>query len=416
MGEVDAGDIASELARQLAAEAEYVADGVIEIDAEQALAKLGRYQLSDPYTYVLRLTEAGVRLGAVGVWFWTRANSLVAHIDGGEQDLSLEPERLDKLLEVLVGERPAEFSRREALVQLAVALNAARVQLEPEQLWLDSVGLDGRGHRLMLEGGQTRRVPLAGGEPGLWLRIQDKATLGAWLGKRPEAKLLLERARWSWTPIALDDYQISQGFSLPSSVPIHGDSGRIGVAVVSRRDATTPACAVLCVAGIEVERVHPEGGRPGYFALVEAGLPRDLGYARFARGPAFDALIARVMSVQHEAAKLVPARGSLQKLSKTRRGKLAVGTGIAFEAIAVLVWMYGISIMSEGLILFATFCMIMFGPVAMILGTAIGNTHSTIAAIKPQPLPKALRRKPVLALPALEAPRALPPASPEEPG
>jgi hypothetical protein len=397
------GSVADELAAGLASEAALVDEGALTIDAEQGLAKLGRYQLADPHCYVLRLAEGGIRLGADELWFWTTRSTLVAHVVRRAAPLTLSRRTLENLLSVLIGGASGR-AERDALVQLAIGLNAAR-QLGPTRLWLESVDADGRGHRLELEGEQ-RVVDIEDGEPGLWVRVEQ----GWSLGERREAELLRADAGWASVPIVLDGHRISHGPVLPRAAPVHDEGGRwIGSVHMISTDPP-PAHALLLAHGIVVERVPLPTAKPGCFAVVEAGLQRDLSFSRFVRDDAFSRLLERIVAQAAAAATLSPpgSKALLPRRPK-RAGDLHVRAAVGVELVGALSMFVAAGLMHEGLVVVTALLTIMFVPIWIILAVVNRRAKADVVARPAVRLDADRRRAP--ALPPAEAPRALPPAT-----
>ena len=343
----EGGPVADELVANLERDVELVDDGALTIDAARALDKLGRFQLSDPHHYVLRLAEAGVRLGSDALWFWTSSGSLIAHFEREGEPVTLPETTLAQLLTVLFADAESTPGvDRAALVQLAVAANAAR-QLRPQRLWIESVDAEGGGHRLMLEDDQQRVVPLAGATPGLWFRLHDRPAplperMRNGLFARPEKTLLRRRACWASTPIYVDGWRISHGLDHDHTTPLDDPRGFLSMVRLSDAPRVSEAepTIVLLSAGIEVERVHPPGARLYMFAVVEAELERDLSLERFIRGPRFNALVNHVVGREDDIEvvepKHIPQLVSRSPLRPIARKRLATGTALGIAGLALL--------------------------------------------------------------------------------
>lgn len=395
------GSVADDLVAGLAREAELVDEGALTVDVERGLAKLGRYQLSDPYHYVLRLAEAGIRLGADQLWFWTTPTSLVAHFVGEDAPLTLDASTLEGLLTVLIGGSGGD-PRRGALVQLAVAANTAR-QLGPRELWIESIDADGRGHRLQLEG-EPRVVAVEAGEPGLWFRAQ----LGWQLGGRPEARLLRERAAWAWTRIVLDGRWINYGLNIPQSVPMIDEQGyRYGTVYNIPGSGMSPR-ALLLAYGLVVEQVRLPNTRPGCFAVVEARLERDLSFARFVRDAGFDELVARIEALQPQAIALSPVGSKTyvarRKLSSAR---LHVFAAASAELLGFVVMFVGLDLLMDGVFALAAMFSFLVGPLWLLFAMLRARDQAEVVPQGGVTLEAEAQRRP--ALPAIEVPLALPP-------
>lgn len=291
--------VADRLAAELEAEGALVARGGFDIDAVAGLDKLGRYQLADQAHYVLRLAEAGVRLGAEQIGFWISRGELVVRYLNQGKPITLAPELHRRLLWVLVGELGGlEQLEREAIVQLAIGVNAV-VASGRAQVWVDSVDADRRGFRLAFDGREQSFVPIEDADPGLSVQVRGhrRGLVRSTFESRAEVSLLRERVRWAQTAIYLDDVCIS-GHRFVNGTPVVDRAGDpIGEATFDQGSPPPPACVVLLAAGVEIDRLYPDARR-GFLAVIEAALPRDLSRTEFIRGPEFDALLARVLAHQ----------------------------------------------------------------------------------------------------------------------
>ena len=249
----------------------------------------------------------------------------------------------------------------------------------------------------------------------MWIRIVRG---GAGLGGRArgvvtrvrEAELLRERARFARTSIVVNNVVVSCN-RLPLARPVVDAGGEtIGEATVIDVPGETPdkPTIVLVCGGIEVERLHPPHARPGFFAVVEAPLGRDLTRSEFIRGPEYDALVARVLEHQAEAAKAlaIPAMpGTSTPTTMSRRGRAGLVSSLLLEGIGLLMMVLAVSAASEGLFL--------GGFVALIAGVlgAVG----VVSSDSPQAIAPAKERAEISAgrkprLGQVESRRALPPA------
>jgi hypothetical protein len=349
--------VADRLAADLEAGGALVARGGFEIDAVAGLDQLGRYQLADPAHYVLRLAEAGARLGAEQIGFWIGRGELVVRYVNHDQPITLAPELHRRLLWVLVGELDGlEQVEREAIIQLAIGVNAA-IARGHAQVWVDSVGADRRGARLAFDGREQRFVAIEDGDPGLSVHVRGhrRGLLRPTFEARAEAALLRERVRWSQTAIYLDDLCIS-GHRFVNGTPVVDEAGdTIGEATID--DGEPPPCIVLLAAGVEIERLSPDAS-PGFLAVVEAALPRDLSRTEFIRGPEFDAFIAGVLDHQFRTSRTptVPNRREDELaflfFPLTRKGRKRVRAAGLVTLVPVLSMILAINLsLADGLIL-----------------------------------------------------------------
>ncbi|MCA9790195.1 MAG: hypothetical protein KC910_00310 [Candidatus Eremiobacteraeota bacterium] len=228
------------------------------IDWSRAQLKLGRFQMAHPAGYLLKLVQAGVRLGASLIRIELKRDSLRLELDGVELGCG-------QVVELFA--RPLSGDAHDALALLAAGLNAAPAsQIE----FFDHQR--GQGVRLAQE---PESLVVEPGRSACSLIITRKADSGQ---RAAEHEALSKRLTFSPVPVYLDARQLTlrseapfyQAFPRPDESLV--ESGMLlGEWLGPGQGLGIPAaCPALVLEGYT--RLRTEAKRPNLFLrLVEAG-------------------------------------------------------------------------------------------------------------------------------------------------
>lgn len=312
MTEVEPDSVAGRLAAELEGGGEFVDEGGFDIDANRALGKLAQFQLAEPRAYVLRWAEAGLIAGATQLRFDVDGDVLAASFDREGDPIVIPGAALERLLAVLVSRGPPTQTQlpRELLAQLAVGVVAA-LGLSPTYLAIESVGRD-RGGARMVFGDAGGVESLVDAEPGTRIYLREDLSVGSQLvgatGQRPEHLLLRDHCRYAATPIFLDGRRISQRPLLErpiTSTPVVRDGLVIGEAGLSPT-ADEPARAHLLSHGLLIETLVLHDCQPGFVAVIDVPLPRDLSRSTIARTAELDVAMVPVYDAHRRLVHVGP--------------------------------------------------------------------------------------------------------------
>ena len=135
MGQLD------DLLGELASEGTRAASGSFGIDAERAREKMQKFQLANPYAYVLELVQAAHLLGASKIDIEVDADELWMTFDGEP----FSPAELGEIYSAAMGSR--ESARARASWHIAIAFNALS-RLDPKIISITAADAQGQGTRL----------------------------------------------------------------------------------------------------------------------------------------------------------------------------------------------------------------------------------------------------------------------------
>lgn len=269
--------------------------GQFTIDRQRAREKLSRYQLSDPYAYVLEIVQSAILRGATELTFRFDADDMRVQFDGErytEEELSN--------LELAVLEKATTREER-ARRQLAVALLSVQ-SLEPKLVVVDSW----MGARLERRAGQAEKLgPSSRSKSGNSIHVRDrwhpKILLEFWRqlrGKGEEQVLLRERCAASRVPILVNRKLISQ-----IDWGVTGDTRRAGEVEIKAEGLEgwggfingMPAELLVYCDGVRIEKIPLELGPMPFRAVVHGErLSKDLSGGAVLRDQAFQEMMEAV--------------------------------------------------------------------------------------------------------------------------
>lgn len=298
-------DVAGSLIDALTGEGEHVDDGSFTLDPTKARDKLRDHQLADPLAYVLLLVEAATLAGSgradatprIAFTLSTTSEARFAGVRWRDDELRHPFAAVFRSLP----NEPDAARRVRVLQLLALAANAA-LAAGAERVELDAAGDDGRLRRVTL-------VPEREVEP----RFESLAELpasgvcfrfvgGAFEFGRAskERDLLVSHCELSTTAISVDGERIDAGFGAAfagfrrletthiamDEFGIIGQAGRVGV---------EPARAMILTRGVLAETLPLPDCRPGFVAVVDVDLRKDLSQRQLLRDQTFTSVLAAIM-------------------------------------------------------------------------------------------------------------------------
>lgn len=290
----------------------------------KARERLRAHRLADPNGYLLLLVEAAQLAAPAGVephvWV-TLSRPIVVEFTS----IELEHEQLTQLLGSVFGEHDGlegeTLARARLMRMLGLAVNAG-LSVSPAPAQVSVAQLDASGHGMSaryLPDGTIELFEVQHEERARpYLRYEILFGIYDNLSLSDERATLTGASRFARFPIEINGWRLSKGLeaglgfdgakphasSRTAPVMLGGEQGQ-QVGVASNYAADTPAILSLQTRGVLTELVELEGMRPGFRALVDVDLPKDLGQHQVLRGEDYDAVLEAVRQA-HEALPKVP--------------------------------------------------------------------------------------------------------------
>lgn len=297
-------DVVERLLASLEAEAEIVDHGEFTIDQAKARDKLRDYQLADPHAWVLLVVELAALLGARAVYFdYTQAEQTQIRFRSGGFTREQLAEPLSGVFAATDGVDAAERARRRAWQKLAIALNAllgraTRIELA----CLDAAG---RGQRMCWTGDPEGRVALDEIDRDPEQAGNHLTVVGTRHVDR-ETELLRRACRCSPLLVMAGSEKLSHGWKAAfepeqgrdddqeptpiATTPIRDEEFRsLGLATQTR--SRGKARLRIQTNGVFAEDIDLEGFRPGFLAIADLDLARDLAQSLVLRDAAFEQML-----------------------------------------------------------------------------------------------------------------------------
>lgn len=293
-------DVAGSLIDALADEGEAVDEGRFTLDPRAAQRKLRAHQLSNPLAYVLLLVEAAHLGGSdAAIAFELGLTTKV-----GFAGPCLSEAELVDLFGAVFGRRdalpPEQRARAEFVRALGLAANAA-LAAGARHVRVFNVDDEGRTRGVSLTTDEPPRTLDAGpeGPPGRTVFEFHDSVLELARAAR-ERELLAERCRYASVPITVDGERIDEGIEaafasfrrIETAEIALGEFGRHGAA--AHRPMAEPARALILTRGVIAESIELDGCRPGFLAVVDVDLRKDLSQRRVVRDASFEAVLAAI--------------------------------------------------------------------------------------------------------------------------
>lgn len=267
--------------------------GQFTIDRARAREKLTRYQLANPYAYVLELVQAAIIRGAQQIHFSFDSDDMYMRFE-------CEPFTDEDLtnLEMAVLEK-AENSKTRSRKQLAAGLLAAEA-LEPKLVVVDSQG----GYRLEIRAGKGESLAMSTKTtPGTVIQLRErwhpKLLLKFWrnLRGRGEEQILLKHH----CSAARQDIYVNNKL-ISRSPHGHNDGLRFGEIEIDEDHVKGwggliagehSELEILCD-GVLIETVRLAGFMPFRAVVSGEGLGKDLSGASIQRNPAYHKMMGTI--------------------------------------------------------------------------------------------------------------------------
>lgn len=296
MGQLD------DLLNQLASEGTKAASGEFGIDTERAREKLERFQLQNPYEYLIELAQAAHLLGATRLDVECDADEMWMRFDGQPLDAG----QLSRLYEQAMGSRRGTTSR--ALWHIAVALNAVK-RLEPSVVRIESGDAgEGAGARWTRQGdaedGEVERgVTLAQAGTHIYVRERFRPRhleefASKFLRDVPELYVLKTHLKYSDIEVHANEQRCSSGLHLPGwrwheprRFEAEGIRGVIGVSPQAKRAELSIVQHGALITTLQLDEEHAP-----FHCVVEANhLERDLSLRAFVQNDDWRVLFEEVL-------------------------------------------------------------------------------------------------------------------------
>jgi hypothetical protein len=301
-------DVVERLIASLEADAEMIDHGEFTIDQGKARDKLRDYQLADADAWVLLVVELAALLGARAVYFdYTEPGQTQVRFRsrGFEREQLAEP--LSGVFAARDGASPAERSRRTAWQKLAIACSALLGRAT--MIELACLDAEGKGARMLWTGDPEGKVELDeierdADQAGNHLRValEDRGHV------ERETELLRRACRFSSLLVMAGSETVSRGwkamFAEPeATTPIRDEDFRsLGLAAQVRSNTLAQLC--IQTNGVLAEYVLLKGFRPGFSAIADLDLTRDLAQRQVLRDAAYERMLALVRATHDQMAAL----------------------------------------------------------------------------------------------------------------
>lgn len=297
-------DVAGSLIDALTGEGQHVDDGSFTLDPTKARDKLRDHQLAEPLAYVLLLVEAATLAGSgradatprIAFTLATTSEARFAGVRWRDDELR------NPFAAVFcsVPDEPDAARRVRVLQLLALAANAA-LAAGAERVEIEAAGDDGRLRRVTLvpeREVEPRFESLAEPAGGVCFRFVGGAFEFGRAGK--ERDLLVQHCELSTTAISVDGERIDVGFGaafagfrrLETTQIVMDEFGIIGQA---GRVGAEPARAMILTRGVLTETLPLPDCRPGFVAVVDVDLRKDLSQRQLLRDQTFTSVVAAIM-------------------------------------------------------------------------------------------------------------------------
>ncbi len=329
-------DVAERLIASLEAEAEMVDRGDFTIDQVKARDKLRDYQLADPNAWVLLVVELASLLGAKAVYFdYTEPELTQVRFRSAGFEAPQLAEPLSGVFAATESGGVADRARRAAWQKLAIAMNALLGRAK--RIELTCLDASGRGPRMRWTGdpeGRVETIETVEVDPskrGADPTLEDERSgnhLIVELHQRNhdehETALLRRACHCSPLLVMAGAEKLSQGWKAmfepaqrddddepaPAPTTIRDDDFRsLGLAL--QTPSRAKARLRVQTNGVFAEDIELEGWRPGFMAITDLPLARDLGQNQVLRDAAFERMLSFVRATHDQLAQvdqLAPGR------------------------------------------------------------------------------------------------------------
>lgn len=310
-------DAVERLIASLEAEAEMVDHGEFTIDHAKARDKLRDYQLADPHAWVLLVVELAALLGARAVYFdYAMPEQTQIRFRSGGLAREQLAEPLSGVFATTEGVGASERARRSAWQKLAIAMNAllgraTRIELA----CLDAMG---KGPRMTWTGDPEGGVVLDEIERDAELAGNHLSVVLGDRGEHVERETSVLRRACRCSPLLImaGSEKLSHGWKAlfePERRPGDHDDEAPAIATTAIRDdeyrslglaAQMPSRAKARLRvqanGVFAEDIELDDCRPGFMAIADLDLARDLAQNQVLRDAAFERMLGWVRAAHDQ--------------------------------------------------------------------------------------------------------------------
>jgi hypothetical protein len=297
MSETDkrGGGVAEQLIAALTREAELVDDGAFTLDPSKAREKLREYQLANAHGYILLLVESAwiARASSIDL---SCGRTSIAEFRG----VSLTRTQLENVFTSVfldTSELRGEALAAARIQQLLGIAGNAALSLGPERIEIDNVDAEGRRNRLTVStDGSFSCESIGDDTPGRTrFVVSDSRETDR---DDHEVAIIRERCRYASFVVNLYGQRVSAGprramLGLRTE-RIRLDDGSI-IGLAARRPEAKPGTLLLLTRGVLSEAITLDDAEPGFIAVADTDLRKDLSQRGVLRGEGFDAIIRAVM-------------------------------------------------------------------------------------------------------------------------
>jgi hypothetical protein len=287
------GGVARQLIDALVQEGRFVDDGAFTLDPSKAREKLRAYQLVNAHAYILLIVECAWIAGATAIDISCGRTSVCEFIG-----VSLTRTQLENVFTSVFLDTDALRGNALAAARIqqlfGVAANAA-LSLEPERIEIENVDHDSQLNRMTIEANGHQCTAIGEGPRGRTrfvvtdARSTDREQL--------EVALIRERCQYASFAINLYGQRMSAGPRRPllglRTERIRLENDTIGLAGI--RPERDPAKLLLVTRGVLSETITLDDAKPGFVAVVDVDLRKDLSQRGVLRDEAFDRVMRAVM-------------------------------------------------------------------------------------------------------------------------
>lgn len=299
MGQLD------DLLGELASQGTRAASGSFGIDAERAREKMQKFQLANPYAYVLELVQAAHLLGASKIDIEVDADEMWMTFDGD----SLTPRELGEIYSAAMGSR--ESARARASWHIAIAFNAV-ARLDPKIIQITAVDARRQAARLDFTSEKDFEVveltedhDLEAGHTRVYVREQARLEhleefFTKFYGVLPELSILSKHCGFAELPIRVNGEVISSGLQPPEWLERYHTFERDGVrGLIGAFSKGKTAELEIFQHGVLIRKMQRNELVAPFFCRVEANdLNRDLSLSAFVEDERWQHLFFDVLAYE----------------------------------------------------------------------------------------------------------------------
>jgi hypothetical protein len=290
----DQGGVARQLIDALVQEGRFVDDGAFTLDPSKAREKLRAYQLVNAHAYILLVVESAWLAGASAIDISCGRSSI-----GEFMGVSLTRTQLENVFTSVFLDTDAlqgpELAAARIQQLFGVAANAA-LSLGPERIEIENVDHEGRLNRMTIEESGHECTTVGEGPRGRTRFVVTDARNTD--REKLEVALIRERCQYASFAINLYGQRMSAGPRRPllglRTERIQLPNGTT-IGLAGMQPEPEPAKLLLVARGVLAETITLDNGKPGFVAVVDVDLRKDLSQRGVLRDEAFDKVLRAVM-------------------------------------------------------------------------------------------------------------------------